>query len=101
MRKLCHIPRSARLRRDADNRSVRGKPFENSNLINRQRTEKSSESGGNVHTLGNCSCSCVALPPASMQSSACDPAIPPKHQYGRDINVSRGAPNPATGQYGR
>jgi len=46
----CHIPRSERLRRVADNRSVRGNPFENNNLINRNRTGKSSVSGGNVST---------------------------------------------------
>lgn len=41
------MPRPARSCRTADRRSVCGKPFENSNLISRQRVRKSSVSGSN------------------------------------------------------
>ena len=41
----------------------------------------------------------VTLPPAFMQSNANDPATPPRHQCGTDINAVPAEPNRATDQY--
>jgi hypothetical protein len=43
---------------------------------------KSLSQEGNVHTLGNCSC--VALPPASMQSNINVPAKQPRCRFEKD-----------------
>jgi len=75
----CHTPRSPADLRTFERRSVLGKARENPLLIRRHRMLKLLSPGDKVHTLGNCSC--VALPPASMQSNANVPAKRSKRRF--------------------